>query len=298
MWVWVWVWVWLSPGRSSERRRLRHSTDGFRYFGPTCDAVSFIEGLRLPETTTNRMASASQSDGGDGNDEDATGSPKEELSLQPLCAGGIAQIQPPQHGVTVAESLTTLTLPPHANAADWLLDLLNDADVAKIVAGAWEARRRRRAVPLTSSRGSGDAAHFTGDAPRGDAVVRANSSTHMAGTGRYSRRSSHSSRSSSNRVGAVRQCCVLMHRAHLQQRGQLFDFVSGLSAVLTAVVAGLIWWQSESVDSLAGALFFVIINQSLAALITVGRLFPPQRDLMRRETSLGFVYECVCVCVR
>jgi len=54
------------------------------------------------------------------------------------------------------------------------------------------------------------------------------------------------------------------------------------------VLAGLIWWQSKSVLSLAGAPFFLLLNQSFMSVIAPIRVFPPQRNLMVRETSLNY----------
>ena len=57
---------------------------------------------------------------------------------------------------------------------------------------------------------------------------------------------------------------------------------------ILAVVAGGVWWQSRSILSLAGAPFFLLLNQSFMSVIATTRVFPPQRNLMLRETSLGY----------
>jgi ABC-type multidrug transport system ATPase subunit/ABC-type multidrug transport system permease subunit len=148
-----------------------------------------------------------------------------------------------------------IALPDQTNVADWLLDLL-ESGYGQQVLEAWSSKIR------TEEEESGlKAQQLVELGP--EVTVK-------------------------TRPQCFHQFKILMQRANKQEAGQLFNFVNGVSTMLIALVAGAVWWQSKSIDSLAGVLFFILINQSFMAVLSSGRLFPPQRNLMLRETSQGY----------
>lgn len=68
---------------------------------------------------------------------------------------------------------------------------------------------------------------------------------------------------------------------------QVFNAVNLGQIFVIAVIASAIWWQSDNVSDIAGAMFFISIQQAFNGLNTSMRVFPPERGLMIRERSTG-----------
>eukprot|EP00903_Cladosiphon_okamuranus_P006188 g6085.t1 len=162
--------------------------------------------------------------------------------------------------VTYFEALG-LQLPPETNSADWVLDLtVHDG---KALA---EAYRLRKAGPLASDMAVPTASTVTKTRDR------------LKGSG---------SDKSEWVTSFAYQLKVLLQRQSRQSRGEVFNSVNLGQIFMIAVIASAIWWQSENVSDISGAMFFISIQQAFNGLNTSMRVFPPERGLMIRERSTG-----------
>ena len=80
---------------------------------------------------------------------------------------------------------------------------------------------------------------------------------------------------------------VLLTRQAKQQRGEVFNKVNCFNIFAVALIASMVWWQSNSVADIIGCCFFCNIQQCFNTLLAVVRLFPQERNLMMRERSQG-----------
>lgn len=139
-------------------------------------------------------------------------------------------------------------IPRHTNVADWVLDLLKDSTNGSQIIAKWQQLQKQQQQQQEQYGVS-------------DNVNEGNTRQRELKPRR--------------RPNCCQQFKVLVKRAHLQQRGQLFDFVSGFSSICMAGIGGLIWWQCENIDSITGVLFFVLINQvqdCFSATLTIVKL--------------------------
>eukprot|EP00752_Nemacystus_decipiens_P017531 g15711.t1 len=154
-----------------------------------------------------------------------------------------------------------LELPPETNSADWVLDLtVHDGQALS------EAYKQRRAGPLASDMAIPTASTVTKTRDR------------LKGSG---------SDKSDWVTSFAYQLKVLLQRQSRQSRGEVFNSVNLGQIFVIAMIASAIWWQSENVSDIAGAMFFISIQQAFNGLNTSMRVFPPERGLMIRERSTG-----------
>eukprot|EP00750_Incisomonas_marina_P025692 INCI5628.2.p1 GENE.INCI5628.2~~INCI5628.2.p1 ORF type:complete len:1395 (-),score=220.73 INCI5628.2:24-3857(-) len=152
------------------------------------------------------------------------------------------------------EGLPGSKLPERTNVADWVLDLLNEDAQSVAITNAWKEKQMQ-------------------DVESGKEVTSATNALKLEPRAR---------------PNCCHQFRVLLHRTSRQESDQLFDFAGGVSTTILAVIAGAIWFQSRDIAGLAGVPFFLLLNQSFISVLSTTRIFPPQRDLMLRETSLGY----------
>jgi ATP-binding cassette subfamily G (WHITE) protein 1/ATP-binding cassette subfamily G (WHITE) protein 2 len=162
--------------------------------------------------------------------------------------------------------------PPRHNPADHLIRLLSPAGHASgdgtKVSGDDGDERAAGLARAWSSRGSG------GDADAdADAYVDAAAD---AGTDEASR------------AGFVLQMAVLLERNALSMsRDPVLFYTRVLQTAVVSLVAGAVFLQlgrtqKETMDR-SGAVFFILVNQGLAAIIGVLQTFPVERATVQRE---------------
>ncbi len=86
---------------------------------------------------------------------------------------------------------------------------------------------------------------------------------------------------------ACSRCCCVCSLPTDRPINQVFNAVNLGQIFVIAMTASAIWWQSDNVSDIAGAMFFISIQQAFNGLNTSMRVFPPERGLMIRERSTG-----------
>lgn len=162
-------------------------------------------------------------------------------------------------------------LPPETNPADWILDMTSSAKLGNGNSLA-DAYQEHKDTP--NQRGYG--ASLEMELPTESTITRARD--RLKGSG------------SDKAVWVTSfwyQLKVLLDRQSKQSRGEVFNTVNLSQIFMVAVIASAVWWQSDNVSDLAGAMFFISIQQSFNGINTSMRVFPPERGLMIRERSTG-----------
>lgn len=72
--------------------------------------------------------------------------------------------------------------------------------------------------------------------------------------------------------------------------GQVFNVVNLGQILMIAVIASAIWWRSDNVGDIAGAMFFVSIQQSVIGINV------SQSVLVVLTTAFPFFFQWICGC--
>lgn len=159
-----------------------------------------------------------------------------------------------------------LQLPPETNPADWILDMTTSSQTlpsGKTLSEAYQ-ERKDKSLGLDMAVPTKETITTTRDRLKGSGSDKSEWVTSF-----------------------WYQLKVLLQRQSRQSRGEVFNAVNLGQIFAVAVIASAIWWQSDSVSDIAGALFFISIQQAFNGLNTSMRVFPPERGLMIRERSTG-----------
>eukprot|EP00904_Undaria_pinnatifida_P003909 jgi/Undpi1/13519/HiC_scaffold_8.g03178.m1 len=144
-----------------------------------------------------------------------------------------------------------LQLPPETNPADWILDMTTSSQTLPDGKSLAEAYRQRDDKPIGLDMAVPTETTITKTRDR------------LKGSG---------SDKSEWVTSFGYQLKVLLQRQTRQSRGEVFNVVNLGQILMIAVIASAIWWRSDNVGDIAGAMFFVSIQQSVIGInVVVGQ---------------------------
>mmetsp|Transcript_8874 Transcript_8874/g.25789 ORF Transcript_8874/g.25789 Transcript_8874/m.25789 type:complete len:696 (-) Transcript_8874:191-2278(-) len=231
-----------------------------------------------------------------------------------LRQGRMAYLGPQEEAVQRLQSAMgpEVPMPPQVSPPDWMLDVLTEIDAALLrspnaapAAGSppGDAASPRAADFKDSESGAMDDAGvelleaalderdvFTYDFAQklaSQLESAASEGIKLEGAGAEGAAATDADLGYSFVNDSLWQFRVLFARQALQQRGEIFSHVYIFQMVSVAIIASLVWLQSEDVGDILGVLFFINIQQSFNTMNGVLKVFPPERSLMLRERDAG-----------
>ena len=184
--------------------------------------------------------------------------------------------------IRVFESAAQARIPPHISVSDWLLDVLCAVDEKLLARKGGDAEAKKEAseegLPLSGA----------GDVEAAGRASEALEAAARAAAAAVERPAPMAAADRSVEGNSIRfQFWVLLQLQGAQQRGEVFSYVHVFQILTVAVIASLVWWQSENWEDVMGIIFFCNIQQSFNSMNTVLRVFPPERQWMLRNRDGG-----------
>nr|QVT92344.1 ABC transporter [Salvia miltiorrhiza] len=87
----------------------------------------------------------------------------------------------------------------------------------------------------------------------------------------------------------IAQFCILSRRGLKERRHEYLSSLRMIQVISTAVIAGLIWWNSDAnmAEDEAGLLFFISVYWAFFPVFTAIFTFPLEREMLSKERSVG-----------
>ncbi|ONK58036.1 uncharacterized protein A4U43_C09F7280 [Asparagus officinalis] len=171
----------------------------------------------------------------------------------------------------------------HVNPADFMLDLANGY-VQMEHSGDAEKSSLKQSLVSSYNRAL---------APKVKATVTAALSNAAAAPGDAvtlgSQRSGNQDQKNHSRINWFSQFTILFHRSLKERRHETFNSLRVFQVIVTALLAGSIWWHSSihNVQDRLGLLFFIAIFWGVFTSFNAVFTFPQERAIFLKERASG-----------